>query len=655
MTGAEVALPARPAFGFSAVCGAGASKRAGWGRGLGLFVCGLLILTIVLSAGSVGAELAESLETVPFPELSAAEASVREQLGEARAELEALADRSPAVLAKAYGSLGELYHGYDLTEAAMACYRNAHRLAPREARWLHLLGVLQRMQGDLEPAASSFAAVLDLAEQDPSTILPAMLHLAAIRLDLGDLDTGESLSRSALEIEPRSAAAYSTLGRIATSRGDHAAAVTSFEKALELAPSATRLHYLAGQAYRRLGELDKARAHLQRQGPGEPAFADPRLASVFTSLVGSAALMQRAAKAEVAGQLEASVEIYRQAVAAAPQSPEARRDLGALLSRIGRHEEAAEQYREAVRLEPERGLNHFVLALMLEAMGDGAGGIESMARAVAAEPDYREFRLALAGRLAGTGRLEEALGHFEHVLERHPDSSRARLERAKVNLQLQNFAGADADARAVLAADVADRQRAEALAVQGVLAARRGERERAVDLLEQALLVDDNLAEAHFELANIAGISGDFQQAAARYRRVSEIDPARVAAWLGEATALALDGREADAVARLEVGRQARPDAGVLSFALARLLLSATDSQVRSPGRAVELVERLLASSRSPEHGDFLVQAYAAAGRLTEAIQLQQQMIEAMPPGFDPLLLAAWSERLQALKRQAGQ
>ncbi|MEM1180089.1 MAG: tetratricopeptide repeat protein, partial [Acidobacteriota bacterium] len=151
----------------------------------------------------------EPLEDVPFPELAAAESEVREQLETARRDLEASlgSDQPAADLAVAFGSLGELYHGYDLAEAAMASYRNAHRLAPGDARWKHLLGILQRLEGELEGAAASFASVLDSEPDD----LAATLHLAEVQLEAGDFPASEELARKALTLDSESAAAHQIL------------------------------------------------------------------------------------------------------------------------------------------------------------------------------------------------------------------------------------------------------------------------------------------------------------------------------------------------------------------------------------------------------------------------------------------------------------
>lgn len=592
------------------------------------------------------------IETVPNPELGAAEPAVREQLERARRAMEERLEGpgvTAAERAAAYGELAQLYHAYDLAEPAAAAYRNARRLAPGEVRWAYLLGVLSRLEGDLDQAAASLTAARRLNPDDP----PTLLHLAAVELDRGHPEAATEAARAALAYE-ETAAAHAALGQAAEDGGDDAAAIEHYTRALELQPSASRLHYLLGQAHRRQGDLELAREHLEQQGQTDAGFADPRVASLYTSLAGSAAMMQRGASAKVAGFLEASLASYRRAVANAPRSPEARRDLGSLLAQLGRLDEAVDQYREALRLEPDVALNPFTLGLVLEAAGGEDEALGLIARAVELEPDYREFRRALASRLARRGQYDEARQHHDHLLERDPADVEVRLERAKVRAQLGDLAGAFDDASQVLDQELRPRLQAMALQVIGEVQARRGETAAARTTLTRALELDPDLGDAHFALANLLGVTGDYAAAAERYRRVTELQPERSTAWLGEATALSLLGRGAEAAERLAAAVAQRPDDGVVTYALARLLVASPDPEVRDGERGLALAERLFAAQKTPEHGELMALALAAVGRFDEAVAMQRRLLDAMPPGTSADLRRRWTENLARFERRGG-
>lgn len=591
----------------------------------------------------------EGLQAVPYPELSASEPAVVRQLDGLRSDLEGLLQEpstSRRALAEGFRRLGERYQAYDLVDAAAVCYRNARLLLPDSPRIDHLLGVLARREGNHEEAVDSLQRAIEGAPDN----LAARLHLAFVELAMDRPGDAAARAHGVLEQDPDSAAAHVLLGQAAMAEDDAEAAIPAFERALELQPRATRLHYLLGQAHRKLRDLDAARRHLEMQGPSEVAFPDPIIASLYTDLAGSAAIMQRAASAKVAGFLEASVDSYRLAVANDPTSPEARRDLGALLAQTGKLEPSADQYREALRLEPDKALNHFSLALILEAMGNDDEALDNFRAAVDKEPDYREFRLVLAQRLAAQGQFEEARGHFDQLLERDPRDADSRLERAKVRAELGDAAGAEADARQVAQSDGPAPLRAQALQVEADLAARKGDRAAALRLLDQALALDPEQPEAHFSLGTLAGMSGDFAAAQGHFRRVTEATPERATAWLGEATALVLLGRESEAAERLEAGLEVLPNQGSLAFTLARLRLSAEDPTVRNGPRALELAESLFRAQATPEHAEVLALALDAVGRGDEAANLFRRLIDQLPPNSDPALGERWRAEIARLE-----
>lgn len=612
-------------------------------RYVSIFTCLLL--------GACGAPTTPpvSLEDVPFPELTTAETEVRRQLESARAEWQAtLADPKTRAgeLGLASGQLGELYQAYDLTEAAAACYRNAKRLAPREARWPYLLGVLHRLGGEPELAVENLQEALALKPKD----VPSLLHLARIALDQGDFQQAESRAVEVLEIDSSQAAAHAVLGRVALARKDTDSAISRFQQALTLQPEANRLEYLLGQAFRQQGDLEIAKQHLARRGNRDAAFADPLMASLYTRLAGSAALMQRGASAKEAGALEASIEIYRQAVIGDPESPEARRDLGALLAQTGRFSESVDQYREAVRLEPGKGLNHFVLGLVLEQTDGVSESLEALQRAVDLEPEYREFRFALASRLAQAGDYAAAHKHFSYLLTLDEDDLDVRLERAKLGLELGDLAAALEDAKRVEQESSRPIQTAEALTLMANGLVRQRQVGEARNYLKRALELDPEQINAHFSLGNLEGMAGNFKGAIEHYRVVSGQDPERISAWIGEATALALLGRERDAVIRLEEALDRFPGQSALRFSLARLYLASSDQDVRDPQAAVRLAKELLASQRAPEHAELLIEALIAVGDYGEAIEMQEMLLKSAPPETDPRLVDGWRARLDELK-----
>ncbi|MDA8017851.1 MAG: tetratricopeptide repeat protein [Thermoanaerobaculia bacterium] len=614
-------------------------------------------LALIVAAAGAPLPLAGqgSLEDVPSPALRAAEDAVRDQLDEVRRQVDALLLNTSAdsiEKAEAIGRLAALYHAYDLLDAAAAGYRNAERLAPSTPRWPYLLGVVYRWAGDFEAAAASLERARELPSSNPGARLAVLLQSAEVALKLGRLGEAETLAREALELggdSPVSAAAHQVLGDVASSSDDLKAAIRHYETALGDQPQATRLHYLLGQLQRRAGNIDSARDHLRQAGQAEVSFADPWLALIYLEVAGSAALQQQGASVKAVGQLEAAVDIYRRAVENDPESPEARRDLGALLAQTGKYRESADQYRAAVRLEPDKALHRFSLALVLEQLENSGGeALVEFRRAVELEPDYQEFRRALADRLAQLSLFAEALSHFEHLLNDEPTDQEARLGRAKVRMASGDLDGALADARIVAREAERTALRAEGLGLLGEALAHKGDGPGAMNAYRKALELEPEFAGAHFGLGNLLGVAGRYPDSAASYRRALEIDPGRSAAWQGEATALALAGREAEAVSRLREGCEilADPASVPLESSLVRLLLTAQDPAVRDPDGALELADALFRRAATAQHGELLAVSLAAVGRHADAVKLLQQMLASLPAGSAPQLERHWRSLL---------
>lgn len=448
--------------------------------------------------------------------------------------------------------------------------------------------------------------------------------------------------------------------------------------------SEARIHGRLGDLFLVAGALDAAAAsyaEAARSAPGEPRWSDlskavsrlaaaddptalpapdPRLARVFVRWADRPPLLRGSAEDLAAPIVAASFQTFHGAVAADPRDAAARRDLGAALALTGRLEAAKNQLREAIRLDPTTASHGFLLFLVLEAAaveaGEGGGSGDdrtasdeadaALRRAVEMEPGNPVYRIALARRLAGSGRIAEAAEHYETLVELVPGDHEVRLERGESRLATGDVAAALEDARAVEASPVPE-LRAAALQLAGEALSLQGRRDAAAEAFRRALTLDPSLSGAHVGLANLLGLAGEYDLAAQSYRRGVEIDPTLVTPRLGEATALALGGRLAAAIERLEDARRELGDLEPILFNLARLLLESPDPELRDPQRAVEVAEVLVAGAPTPSNGELLAVALATAGRFGDAAAMQQNLLKAAPPNTDPELLDYWRKRLR--------
>lgn len=386
---------------------------------------------------------------VPEPDLSELEPAVAEQLTATRNQLQGLittpdADRASA--AEAFGELGRLYHAYDLTGAAEPAYANALQLAPEDHRWAYYLAYLYQQQGSFEHAEALYSRALQI-RQTPA----AMIHLAEVYLALERPDDAERVLRHALSGAPELPSAHALLGQVALSRKEYGLAAEYLEAALEAVPEANRLHYPLALAYRGLGEVETAQEHLEQRGEVGVRPHDPLIDELQELKRGERVHVLRGRTAFRAGDYEAAIQAFRQAVEENPESVPARVNLGSALGQAHDRIGAVHHFRRALELDPDNATAHYNLGLLLGQEGGQAGGqdrgqeggrdeaLGHLRRAAELEPRDGEVHRELARALERLGRSEEALETYREAAGLAPYDVDARLGEVQLLVDLGRF------------------------------------------------------------------------------------------------------------------------------------------------------------------------------------------------------------------------
>jgi tetratricopeptide (TPR) repeat protein len=343
-------------------------------------------------------------------------------------------DPSPADLGRAFGELGRLYQAHRLLEAALGCYREAHRLDPEAFAWAYYLGVLAASNGDVEDSAQAFEQALKLRPGD----LPSLIRLADIELERSNPEEARGFYQRAAELNPALAVAEYGLGRVAVARENPKLAIEHFGKALAIQPDASVIHYNLGQAYRQLGELETAQIHLSRSGKVRVAMADPLMHELTSLAVGAGPHLSRGNAAIRDGRLAEAISEYRLAVAADPNSAKAHLSLGSALARSGDLDGAAAEFKAAVLLEPSARA-HSDLGVVLGELGEDELSLQHLRRAIELEPELVKAQLNLANALARLGHHEEAVAVYRRGLQDDPSNVQAHFTLADLLVQVANL------------------------------------------------------------------------------------------------------------------------------------------------------------------------------------------------------------------------
>lgn len=357
------------------------------------------------------------LTPVPSPRLDMLEPTVAAQLRDGRQEASRRLEttRDPRALAGAYGDLARLYHVYEFFDAAEPAYQNAARLAPGDARWSHLLGYLYQQTGRFAEAVDRFESARRAAPADAA----ATLRLGEMYVQLDRISDARRAFQDVAAVFP--AAASSGLGEAALREGRFDEAIAHFNRALALVPQATALHYSLAMAYRGLGRLDDARAHLERRGPGGIVAVDPVVEALQALVRGERALVMRGRRAYEAGQFTAAEDAFRLALATAPSSVAARLNLGLTLLQVGDAAGAVEHLHVAFDAEPVDGAVGRALVGALLRLGREDDAIAALNRLTTADPGDEDATVGLAILLADQRRYEEAVALLGEANRQFPE------------------------------------------------------------------------------------------------------------------------------------------------------------------------------------------------------------------------------------------
>jgi tetratricopeptide (TPR) repeat protein len=355
-------------------------------------------------------------------------------------------DDVPALVWLANVYLAQGQHGL-----ATPLYERALARQPGVFAALFGLGRAASIRGDYAKAAGYFEAALRRQPNASAVRYP----LAVAYRQLGRAAEAEVQLRARGEYDPgppdplmeelagllRSSVVFERQGDRALTRGDNAAAVSSFRRGLELAPDRAALRQKLATALALTGDVASAvelYQQLLRENPsyaeahyslgalflgrGRPDLALPRFAAaVKADPTYVHARLQLAHTLRRVGRLEAALVEYQGALAVEPRMAEARLGYAVTLADLGRWGAARAWLIEGRRAHPDRPEFSESLARLLAAapdanVRDGPAALE-LARELVTQSRAWNTLEALAMALAETGSFDEAIGRQREALD----------------------------------------------------------------------------------------------------------------------------------------------------------------------------------------------------------------------------------------------
>ena len=153
---------------------------------------------------------------------------------------------------------------------ALACFRDAVKLAPENPAAHYSLGHLLQQMGQIDQAIDCYKKILLITPDHADT------HniLGSAYQEKGELDNAVACYRNAIRCDGNSFMAYNNLGATLRLQGNLDEAVASYQNALQIKPDFAAAMNNLGTALRDKGDLDDAMSWYRKAIQLTPDFAD---------------------------------------------------------------------------------------------------------------------------------------------------------------------------------------------------------------------------------------------------------------------------------------------------------------------------------------------------------------------------------------------
>ncbi|HGG61025.1 MAG TPA: glycosyltransferase family 41 protein [Gammaproteobacteria bacterium] len=319
--------------------------------------------------------------------------------------------------------------------------------------------------GDLAGACEHYLQVLDEEPEEAN----ALQLMGTAKYQLRELDEAKQFLERALTARPDLFEAHVNLGNVLTDMGDLPAALSRYDQALAIQPSALAWNN-KGNIFRVSGELDKAADAYARALEIDPEFVDA------LNGLGMIRCLE--------GRFEEAIDLHRSALDIDAERPLTYLELAYAHSRKGEQDEALANYYHALVLAPELFNAHYGIGNVFFQRGRYADAIRAYRHALSLNPGNPEILTNLGNAYAETGDIQAANDCFQQALKVNPNDVRAL---SNLGNNLQHFGDMEEAAEQFRKALAVDPDNLEALNNLGKLLVQQYKPGEAIEVLKRAL------------------------------------------------------------------------------------------------------------------------------------------------------------------------
>jgi tetratricopeptide (TPR) repeat protein len=361
-----------------------------------------------------------------------------------------------------------------------------------------------------------------------------------------------------------------------SNKGDYAAAISEWQKALILQPDDVRSHFVYGETLLRANRLEDGIAELRVATRLNPEFA------------------------------------------------EAHNNLGVALGRAGREDESVNELRRAIEINPDYAEAHNNLGLALLEKGQSKDAEGEFRTSLRIDPGQTDVSINLGNALIAEGKVDEAIGHYRTIIEDDPQSAAAHngMGMAMVSQGKLDGAAEEFGRAAELAPGNADIE-----ASLGHVLMDEKRYEDAVAHLKKAVELRPDSAENRAKLGLALAKSGRPAEAIPQFEQAVSLAPNSVEDRYYLGKALILAGRGAEGLDQWKQALAKDPDHLQLLNDMAWVLSTSSDTALRNGDEALRLASHAvdLTQGNEPALLGTLAAANAEMGRFDKAVELEQR------------------------------
>ncbi|EPR37250.1 PEP-CTERM system TPR-repeat lipoprotein [Desulfovibrio sp. X2] len=421
-------------------------------------------------------------------------AALRRDFAQSRKYLEQSLALEPGRISAQLGLVRTLMDMQDFA-AARAEVDSILKKDPKDHPALHALAQLQAVDHDNEGMLATYTKIAGLYPND----LLARYKAGALLVDKGELEKVKAMADSMLKDYPNKAEGYKLRGLLLYKEKNYHDAILPFQRAIQLQPD-LESYYLLGLCYYQTGSLELAVSQLQTVVDYNPSFLPAHM------VLGDIFLRQRRAP-EALAQAQAVQRLN-------PQDPGGYAMQADALLMQGKADEALAGYDKASSLAPKHYGLLLKKGLLRLAMGKPEGE-QDLKNALEAGPPAIDARLALHALYQRTGRDAEAKKVLSDGLTGTKTDAVIYNALARDAVEKRDFAACD-------------------------------------DYIAKAKQADPGFLKTYFNAAAYRLARNKPDQAVAEYDQALAQDPNNVAALIGQAAVLDIQGKQAEVLADLE-------------------------------------------------------------------------------------------------------